>query len=88
MEATESWSRNDPTEPLDRTMDWSIFAQRQMSAGLVVVAHIRPQDSPQVSLPEDDQMVEAFPSDRTDELFNVSILPWRSTSPARIQAPE
>ena len=76
MEATESWSRNDPTEPLDRTMDWSILAQRQMSASLVVEAHIRQQDSPQVSFPEDDHRVEAFSSDRTDEPFNVSILPW------------
>jgi hypothetical protein len=65
-----------PPNPLDRTMDWSILAQRQMSASLVVVVHIRPQDSPQVSLPEDDHMVEAFPSDRTDEPFNLSILPW------------
>jgi hypothetical protein len=47
-------SRYDPTEPLDRTMDWSILAQRQMSASLVVVVHIRPQDSPQVSFPEDE----------------------------------
>jgi hypothetical protein len=38
MEATESRSRYDPTETLDRVMGWSVLAQRQMSASLVVVA--------------------------------------------------
>jgi hypothetical protein len=57
-------------------MDWSILAPRQMSASLVVVAHICRQNSPQVGVPEDDHMVDAFLSDRTDEPFNVSILPW------------
>jgi hypothetical protein len=76
MEATESRSRYDPTEPLDRSRDWRILAQRQMSASLVVIAHIRPQDSPQVSFPEDDHMVETLSSDRTDEPLVGSILPW------------
>ncbi len=30
-----------------------------------------------MGFPEDDQMVEAFPSDRADEPLNVSILPGR-----------
>src|SRR6266404_4758666 len=83
MEATEYRSRYDPTEPLDRAMDWSVLAQRKMSASLVVIRQIRPQDSPQVSFPEDDHMIEAFPPDRADEPFSVPILPrgpWRRGS--------
>src|SRR5258708_3453395 len=37
MEATESRNRYNPTEPPDRAMDWSILAQRQMSASLIIV---------------------------------------------------
>jgi hypothetical protein len=32
----------------------------------------------QVSLAEDDDMIKAFPSDRADQPFSMSILPWRS----------
>jgi hypothetical protein len=31
-----------------------------------------------VSLAEDDDMIKAFPSDRADQPFSMSILPWRS----------
>ena len=77
MEATDSRNRYNPTEPPDRPMDWSILAQRLMSASLIIVGHIRPQDSPQVGFPEDDHMVKAFPSDRADESLDISVLPWR-----------
>jgi len=31
-----------------------------------------------VSLPEHDDMIKAFPSDRADQPFSMPILPWRS----------
>ena len=31
-----------------------------------------------MSLAEDDDMIKAFPSDRADQPFSMSILPWRS----------
>ena len=71
MEAAEYRSRYNPPEPLDWSMDRSVLAQRQMSAGLIVVGHIRLQDLPHVGFPEDDHMVEAFPSDRPDQPLNV-----------------
>src|SRR6266404_6000095 len=72
METAEGRSRYDPTEQLDWSMDRSVLAQRQMSASLIIVGHIRPQDSPQVSFPEDDHIVEAFPPDRADEPLDIS----------------
>jgi hypothetical protein len=60
MRATESRSRYDSTESLDRAMVWSVLAQGQMSTSLVVGTHVRPQDSPQEGFSEDDHMVGAF----------------------------
>ena len=49
-----------------------------MSASPVVILHIREEYLAQVSLAEYDDMIKAFPSDRTDQPFSMSILPWRS----------
>jgi hypothetical protein len=76
MEATEPRNRYNPADPPDRPVDWSILAQRQPSASLIIVGHIRPQDSPQVGFPEDDHMIKAFPSDRADKPLDISVL-WR-----------
>src|ERR1700676_3783566 len=42
---------------------------------LVVIIHIRQQDVTEVSLAEHNNVVKAFPSDRTDQPFSISILP-------------
>ena len=49
-----------------------------MRACAVVILHIREEYLAQVSLTEYDDMIKAFPSDRTDQPFSMSILPWRS----------
>ena len=47
----------------------------------------------QVSFAEDDDMIKTFPSDRTNQSFRMSILPWRSrcgwpvTNPHRVKTP-
>src|ERR1700730_9699253 len=42
---------------------------------LIVVLHVRQQDVTEVSLAEHNNVVKAFPSDRTDQPFSISILP-------------
>src|ERR1700682_1737886 len=42
---------------------------------LVVIIHVRQQDVTEVSLAEHNNVVKAFPSDRTDQPFSISILP-------------
>src|SRR6202048_3888447 len=42
---------------------------------LVVITHVRQQDVTEVSLTEHNNVVKAFPSDRTDQPFGISILP-------------
>jgi hypothetical protein len=50
----------------------------QMSARAVVVFHVRQQNVPQVRLPDDHDVVEAFPADRADQFLRTAILPRRS----------
>jgi hypothetical protein len=48
---------------LDRAMDWAIFAQRPMRAGLVVIGRISRQDSAQVRGTENRDVVDDFAPD-------------------------
>ena len=49
-----------------------------MRARVIVILHMREKYVAQVSLAEDDNMIEAFPSYRANQAFSMSILPWRS----------
>src|SRR6202163_2562786 len=42
---------------------------------LVVITHVRQQSVTELSLAQDDNVVEAFPSDRTDQPFSICALP-------------
>src|SRR5712671_2324154 len=42
---------------------------------LVVIIHVRQQDVTEVSLAEHNNVVKAFPSDRTDQPFGICVLP-------------
>src|ERR1700704_1511647 len=42
---------------------------------LVVILHVRQQDVTEVSLAEHNNVVKAFPSDRTDQPFGICVLP-------------
>src|SRR6201985_366875 len=46
-----------------------------MRARVIVIFHVRQQDVTEVSLAEHNNVVKAFPSDRTDQPFSISILP-------------
>ena len=43
---------------------------------LVVIVHVRLQHVTEVALTEHNDVVKAFPSDRTDQPFGISVLPW------------
>jgi hypothetical protein len=45
-------------------------------ANTVVVAGVGPKHAAKMCLTEYDDVVEAFPTDRADEAFDVTILPW------------
>ena len=50
--------------------------QRLMWASRVVVFDILVEDSLQVVLVEDEDVVQAFPADRSDNPLDISVLPW------------
>ena len=51
-----------------------------MSARVGVVLEIRPQDSSQTRLVEDDDMIQTFSPYRSDEPLGVGVLPGRARS--------
>lgn len=56
----------------------AILVQREMRATSVVILKICPQHSAQVTLIEDDNVIETFAADRADDALDIGILPWRS----------
>jgi hypothetical protein len=68
-------SKNGPGQ-FDGARDRRIFLQRQMRPYLVVIVHVRQQYMTEVSLAEHNNVVKALPSDRPDQPFGISVLPW------------
>src|SRR5260370_362850 len=58
-----------------------------MRAGAIVIFHVRQQQVTEMALAEHNTVVDAFPSDRTDQPFVISVLPW-GTRPRRLIAHE
>ena len=49
-----------------------------MRAGSVVVVDVRGQDTAQIALVEDDDVIETFAADQTDDPLDVGVLPGRA----------
>ena len=49
-----------------------------MRAGPIVILHVTEQQVTKVALAEYNDVVKAFPADRTDQPFSISILPGRA----------
>jgi hypothetical protein len=58
VQATEDAHWNDPPDPVDRSMDWGVFVQRQVSPSFVVIRDVAGDDAAEVNLAEHDEMVE------------------------------
>src|SRR3984893_6116856 len=52
-----------------------MLVQRPMRSGAVVIIHIRQQHMTEMPLAEHNNVVEALPSDRTDQPFGICVLP-------------
>lgn len=75
MKSAENWLCYEVTVPLDRPSARRILVQRQMRSQFVVIAGIGRKDPAQVSLAEDDDVIEALPSERADQSLRVPVLP-------------
>ncbi len=75
MESAKEWKWFDTSDGLYGSVDWRILMKGEMGSDLVMILSIRMEDMPQVPLTEYDDVIEAFPPDRADEPFTVSVLP-------------
>ena len=56
---------------------WSVFAQCQMGAPLMIIIRISGKVMVQTSLAENDHVIQALAADGADEAFDVRPLPRR-----------
>jgi hypothetical protein len=77
VEAAEEGDCGDRAGPLDRAADRGIFRKSEVDTGGVVVVGVGPEDLAKMGFAEDQDMVQAFSSDRADEPFGVTDLPRR-----------
>ena len=75
MESAENWPCGELAESLDRPMVRRIFIQRQMCSEFIVITGVVNEDSTQMGVAEDDDVIEGFPADRSDEPLRMPILP-------------
>ena len=62
-------------EPLHLSTARRILPQGQMRSEFVVVAGVADKDPAQMRLAEDDEVIEAFPTDRADQSLRMPVLP-------------
>ena len=75
MEAAEDGERFDASGPLNLASNRRIFVQRPMRSDVVVIASIVSQDSTQMYLAHDNDVVQTLTPDRSDQPFGKAILP-------------
>lgn len=75
VKAAEDRSRDNLAEPLDRPPARRIRGDRQVCPYPVVVVSISRENPAQMALAEDDDVIEAFSTDRTDQSLRMPILP-------------
>src|SRR5262249_33222880 len=77
MQATNFGNRNDGAEfrRFNRPSIGGILVEREVSASPVIVREIRREETSQVPLAEDDDVIQALTPDRADESLRERILP-------------
>jgi hypothetical protein len=56
----------------------TILGEREMGSGLVVIVKVRRQHAAQMILIEDVDVIQTFTADRTNDAFDVAVLPRRA----------
>ena len=75
MEPAENWPCGELAESLDRAMGRRIFIQGQLRSEFIVIAGVVSEDSTQIGVAEDDDVIEAFTADRADQSLRMPVLP-------------
>jgi hypothetical protein len=75
MQSANLRNLHDPTHGwrLNRSTDWCVLAQRQMRPGLFIVCEIGFQDSTQTGLIQNDDVIQALSSNRSDQSLEIGV---------------
>ena len=78
VQAANLWEGNNGTCRgwLYRARLGAILVEREMRAASVVVFKICRQHTAQVTVIEDDDVIETFATDRADDALDIGVLPW------------
>jgi AAA domain len=57
------------------TRPWAVLVEREMRSGVMMILKIARQYAAQVTLVKDDNVIQTFTADRTDETLDVGVLP-------------
>jgi hypothetical protein len=79
MQAADLGDGNHPSAPrrLDDARERGVVVQSAVGPRMVVIIEVAGQDAPEVGLVEHDHMIQTLASDRTDQSFDIGILPGR-----------
>src|SRR5215472_15468711 len=77
MKTTDLWNLDDPLRliRLNCPTFWCVLIQGQVRAGLVIVAEIVFEQSPQMVVIENDHMIQALATNASDHPLDIAILP-------------
>jgi hypothetical protein len=77
MQTSDFWEGNDLARrgKLYATRPRAVFMEREMRSGVMMILKIAREYAVQVTLAEDDNVIQTFAADRTDESLGVGILP-------------
>jgi hypothetical protein len=75
MKSAEDWSHSDLAELLNGTKKRRVLSKSEMRSDVVIVGGINGEDPAQMGGAEDDEVIEAFPSNRADQPLRMPILP-------------
>ncbi len=74
VKAAEDRSCSNLAKPLNRTTERRVLAEGEVGPDVIIIGGIRREDPAQMGLAEDDDVIEAFPTDRADQPLRMSIL--------------
>ena len=77
MKAAKNRVRSDSAGRLNFAKLRRVLLQRAMRSGFVVIIGVSSQRSAQMRFARNDQMINALASDRPNQPFGISVLPWR-----------
>jgi hypothetical protein len=78
LQSAKDRIRNNVSKPLDWARVGRVLGERNVSSPFVIIGRISCENSSKVLSVEHNQMIRALASDRSDQAFNISILPGRT----------